>query len=527
MLLCALTAGAAAQPAPEPQPVVSGRTLGEKDQPVRKVSLTLLPLGTNISDEPLAPYGMTSDNAGRFEFYGVPPGQYRLVSERTGYLKTYYGAHNTWAGGVVLTLQAGEPLTNLTVLMVEESAISGTVIADEGAAEVWVRLLQQRYQNGRRQWVQVASVTCDSRGVFRMNKLAPGRYRLAAGALRWETPRAAGQSPARESVTYYPSVADLASAEPLDLRRGQTISDLRLPLLKAPLVTVSGTIPRKSPDADGLQIQLSSVDLGILYGTVVTGDTFRVESVAPGSYYLRAAEMRGAAVRLVAQQPVEVPARDIEGITLDLDPSVGLQGTVRFAGNVPADAKLRVRLALAEAGRVYYKQAEVKVDGTFTIQGHFLGTYSFDVQGLPVGAYIKSAVYGGKDALGELNLARTGGDEKLEIVVGANAARISGVVRDEKGKALDGVVTLIPDPPQPQQTLLYRLAETDEYGRFQFQGLRPGKYRLYAWEEFEAGAQFDPDVTAPFQARSLAVEVAEGERKEVEVARISADENGR
>jgi hypothetical protein len=85
-------------------------------------------------------------------------------------------------------------------------------------------------------------------------------------------------------------------------------------------------------------------------------------------------------------------------------------------------------------------------------------------------------------------------------------------------------VTLIPDPPQPRRTSLYQLAETDENGRFQFQGLRPGKYRLYAWEEFEDGAQFDPDVTGPFEARSVAIEVAEGARKEVAVTRISVDE---
>ena len=68
------------------------------------------------------------------------------------------------------------------------------------------------------------------------------------------------------------------------------------------------------------------------------------------------------------------------------------------------------------------------------------------------------------------------------------------------------------------------MVETDENGRFQLQGIRPGKYRLYAWEEFENGAQFNPDVTGPFEARSVAIEVAEGARKEVTVTRISVEE---
>jgi hypothetical protein len=133
-------------------------------------------------------------------------------------------------------------------------------------------------------------------------------------------------------------------------------------------------------------------------------------------------------------------------------------------------------------------------------------------------------MYGKKDALDTLDLAGTGGDEKLEIVLGAPAARVSGAVRDEKGNAMQGTVTLIPDPPQPLRTSLYQLAATDGNGRFQLEGVRPGKYRLYAWEDFEEGAQFDPDVTAPFQARSVALEVKEGERKDVAVTRISVDE---
>ena len=96
--------------------------------------------------------------------------------------------------------------------------------------------------------------------------------------------------------------------------------------------------------------------------------------------------------------------------------------------------------------------------------------------------------------------------------------------QDHRRRPGPGVATLIPDPPQPQRTSRYQLVETGGNGSFQFQGLRPGKYRLYAWEEFEPGAQFDPDVTGPFEARSVAVEVAEGARKEVTVTRISAEE---
>jgi hypothetical protein len=228
-------------------------------------------------------------------------------------------------------------------------------------------------------------------------------------------------------------------------------------------------------------------------------------------------------MRVLAQRSLQVSTGNIDGITLDLDPSAGPHGAVQFQGGTPAGVKLTVQLKPVD-GSSYFPQADVSPDGTFAISGSVFGQYRLDIQGMPPDTYIKSAVFGEMDALSPMLFAGSSGEEKLAIVAATGAARISGVVRDEKGKALQGTVTLIPDPPQPQRTSLYRLAEAGGDGSFEMQGIRPGKYRLYAWEEFEAGAQFDPDVTAPFQARSVAIEVAEGGRKEVAVPRISVDE---
>jgi protocatechuate 3,4-dioxygenase beta subunit len=96
-------------------------------------------------------------------------------------------------------------------------------------------------------------------------------------------------------------------------------------------------------------------------------------------------------------------------------------------------------------------------------------------------------------------------------------------VRGDDGKPVDGIVTLIPDPPKPEQAALCQVADTTE-GRFQFQGIRPGKYRLYAWEELESGSHLDPQVTAPYLESSVAIEAAENGRQEVTLKRISVDQ---
>jgi hypothetical protein len=521
-LMLALYSGASGQSVAEPQPVLTGRTVGADGQLLRKVDLILLPIANNLSGDP-TPFIVTSDKAGRFEFYGVPPGRYRLRAECAGYLNTYYAARSTSAAGSVLTLSAGEPVTDLRIRMIEQSMISGKITMDEDTVSmVIVYLFQQRYQDGGRQWVRVGSVMANPSGEFSINKLAPGRYRLAAEARGVEAPASPGQRPERYSLTYFPGVADAGAAETIELGPGQTVADLSLPLRKSPLFAVSGIISRKPSDSPRVIAFLAAPGLGTSSNTTVTGDRFRMESIPAGSYTLGVLEQSAGGTRLLAVQPVRVSS-DLDGVSLDLNPD-SLRGTVRFAGEAPAGAKLRVLLSPVDDVTPYSAQADVNADGAFAIPGSFTGRFRLHVQGLPPDAYLKSAVYGEKDALGVLNLAPTLGDEKLAIVIGAAAARISGVARDEKGKALDAVVTLIPDPPQPQRASLYQLAETGENGRFQFQGLPPGKYRLYAWEEFEAGAQFDPEVTAPFAARSVAVEVAEGERKEVAVARIAVDD---
>ena len=522
MLLCVLAACAAAQPQPEPQLALAGRTMDAKGQTLRKVSLSLRPLAANAAGESPAPYGVTSDKEGLFEFYGVRPGRYRLMAERAGYRRTFYGARNPWAPGAILTVRAGAPLTGVTVRLVEQAVLAGKVVTDEPAISWVVQLYRQQYQNGKRSWVCIDARSTGPGGEFSFNRLASGRYRLGATSAFFGVVE---EEDLTYAATYYPGVPDPASAETIELRPGQTLSDIRLPRIKGTKATgsLSGSIVRKSGSSSVRpEVYLAPVGSDWAGSVSVTRDRFQRDSLKPGAYIVGVVFRSVGETRLLAWQTVQVSGT-VEAPAFDLD-SIGLRGTVKLERPAPSGAKLRIKLMPWEDPTPYFAAADVTEDGVFAIPGSFAGPFRIEVEGLPAGAYVKSALYGDKDALGALDLSFRG-DEKLAIVIAAGA-RISGAVRDEKGNPLDGVVTLIPDPPEPRKISLYRLAETDAGGRFQFDGLRPGKYRLYAWEEFEPGAEFDPEVTAPLHARAMAIEVAEGERKEVTVLRIAADEAG-
>jgi hypothetical protein len=60
---------------------------------------------------------------------------------------------------------------------------------------------------------------------------------------------------------------------------------------------------------------------------------------------------------------------------------------------------------------------------------------------------------------------------------------LSGVAQSDKSEPRPGaIVTVVPEPQQPNQTYLYRRITTDRAGQFTAQNLPPGSYRIYAWD---------------------------------------------
>ena len=511
---CALSALASAQPAGEAPPDVAGVTLDSKGDALRKVNLTLYPLAAG---DPLPPYSAISERDGRFGFFGVAPGRYRLEAERAGYLRTRFGAQNTWAPGRALTVRAGQPLTGIEVRMTEQSTIAGAILHDEGTGTVAVALLRQGYQDGRRSLTTFQAAMANESGEFSFNKLAPGRYYLAA-----YSPQSNPGAIERYVYTYYPGTIDLSAAEAIDLKKGAALSGLQFPLRKSPVFRVSGSVDGYTGAPGRVSVSLRPVTQFLnfysAYYPVAENGTFELGSVLPGSYWITAS--LGSTALTIAPQAVEVSASDVAGIVLKAEPPVKLRGSVTVEGG-PAAPGLVMRLEPAN-GIGTSPTTGVNADGSFALSVP-PGRYRVDIQGLPAGAYLKSVALGEKDALGGLDVNQAAGDSKLAVVICRAGGSVAGTVRDAAGKPATGTVTLIPDPPQPGQPALYQVAETGEDGGFQLQGIRPGKYRLYAWEELEPGAHLDAQFTATLQPWSEALEVAEGDRKEATLRRIPVE----
>jgi hypothetical protein len=127
--------------------------------------------------------------------------------------------------------------------------------------------------------------------------------------------------------------------------------------------------------------------------------------------------------------------------------------------------------------------------------------------------YVKSIRLGDRDVLSEgLHLERPS-DVPLEIVIGANPGSLQGqVMDDQRQPSVGAVITVFANNPADRiyRTDMYKITSTDTAGRFQFPSLRPGDYRVFAWENVERGTWIDSTFLRIHEDRGVTVRIEEG-----------------
>ena len=68
------------------------------------------------------------------------------------------------------------------------------------------------------------------------------------------------------------------------------------------------------------------------------------------------------------------------------------------------------------------------------------------------------------------------------------------------------------------------IRRSDQSGRFTLKGIAPGDYKLFAWEQIEAGAYQDPDFLKPFENRGESINIREGSRETRQLKAIPAED---
>lgn len=247
-----------------------------------------------------------SDRDGLFTIRNVPAGTQTVRAQLEGYFGPV--VNGTYPPMVTLpvTVTANQT-SNIKVSMLPGGTISGRVIDPAGKplSDSPIQVLRSGYQNGV-PTLQLSDLKqTDDRGEFRLYRLPPGEYYIAASPRPQGLLGArgnAGPTPQEVQVpTFYPNATDPAVATRIALRAGDDLAGINIQMRTAMGMKVSGRVTSTVPPgpATGAQGQprlggvvlvptdtrgLMSLDFGGAIPLNADGGTFEFQNVAPGTY---------------------------------------------------------------------------------------------------------------------------------------------------------------------------------------------------------------------------------------------------
>jgi Carboxypeptidase regulatory-like domain len=511
---------------PRPVAVVEGSVINKlSGAPVKSAHVIYNRVGPGADGSPIS---VDTDAAGKFSLH-LAPGTYRLWAERNGFARQVYGALSPAGEGTAVTLAAGQQLSQIVFRLVPQGAIAGRIVDEDGdpIQSAGVQVLRFSYAGHHRQLISVAGASSNDRGEYRVFGLPAGRYLLQAtvpnapmsrpfesGALVPEV-----QDP--YAASYYPGVLDVDSASPVVLGEGSELSDVDFQLHKIRALTVRGHLTSPIGKFSSSQIQVvlahneggvaSSIDRASAFIDDATGK-FEIHGVSPGSYLLVGAQLF-AGHPLGGRVPIEVSATSRGDVVLPLTPAFDVIGNLELEGAPRGSLpNLTVRLVASE-GLALGPQpwSKVAADGSIRLSGVTAGHWMLDIDSLPEGLWLKSESFADSDVLaGELNLPENARGQ-LRIVLAGNGAQISGTVAADSQPS-QATVVLVPAAPELLSAhQMYKITNTTERGLFTFKGVRPGTYKLFAFQEIAPFDWFNPDQLKMVEEQGQTITVSEGE----------------
>jgi hypothetical protein len=534
-------------------------------------SISMLPL----ANAPITVTGGTqpidaiTDQSGRFLIPNLSPGAYVVASTVDG----YFGPE------IYTYVYVAESQTSRTTLtMVPAATISGIVVDDSGAPAVrtGVQVVRVMYRNGIPTTESVGTEMSDDNGRYTAVRLRPGEYYVAA------SPKAGGPlirtfSPSAFDLSQATMVRLHAGEEVaginITLRKGD--------LFKVS-GQVSSTIPDFDPRSSAMStVTLLSHASGLQDSSFTSSATismldpgngrFELVNIFPGVYdvYASLSDSRAYGASY-GKTTVTVNGGDAEGVSVMVHRGVDIRGKVTVDGGAsPSFNSVRISLQpednasrLAGYQQLSRFQPTVGPDGSFTIPTVPEGRYRIQVAfappspapsvtrpaanrsidpfapdptppaalvsvplaGAPLGpsAYVADILQGGMTVYNTGISVGTQAFDPLEVRVRTDGGSVEGLVLDGKLIPFSGAtVVLTPLVQNRQNPALYRVAISDESGHFSMTSIRPGEYKLLAWDSITPGAYMNAEILSNYVEKEYPVTVPANIRVQTRLTVIS------
>ncbi len=540
-------------------------------QPVAGVRVQTRPTAGNPNQTyaPIEPIITGVD--GKFVFTSLKGAVYRVLAEGNGYVAQFNGQNSFQGEGTTFALATSQAVKGITVRLTPTGTVTGRIRdaeTQQPAVSVPVQLMRLQYgAEGQRALVsQQGAARTDDRGEYRFYFVTPGHYYITVGGAFPQESGVRGLNNSNEirvdyASEFYPGVVNISDATLVDVKSGAELGGIDVSIGKQVLYQIRGRVLDSKTGRPPISATVSlfrrsdtrweRVQVSNNYRS--TDGSFTIPGLVPGSYrvVVQARTTRGLAqsspplpamarlasfpVQFAASRtedasgyapkvtPVEVVSSDVDGLVVSVLPGVSLAGRLTIEGQgLPSSDLSRIRVVITSPDKLISANALVTQEA-FRLGDLSTGEYRASVGGLPAGYYVKSARFGGADALQNVFQIADGEVNALNVVISSNVATVEGTVKNERQQpVLGSLVVLVPERDR-DRTELFQRATAGADGRFSFPSVPPGNYKVFAWEALEPYAYFDPEVLRVVEQRGRAIQLAESSKQILNLIAIPAN----
>src|SRR5688572_20603508 len=350
---------------------------------------------------------------------------------------------------------------------------------------------------------------------------------------------------------YFPGTPEIARAKAIPLRMGENVQGISFSIasgttagrkVRGLVVNATTGVPAGAALVRLIPREPPGQTLTIPAATAGTEGSFEVAGVLPIAYSVivsvtgATADPRQATAHS-GYAVIDAGRSDVNGLKLVAAPGVDVPWRASFDEGMDDAAISRLRITLVRDPDIIGPRpvggvisagwtgipdgfltppSQPVPSGGFALRGVAFGDYRVSVAGLPPGAYLKSVRLGNRDVLRDGVSILGQIDSPLEIILGKTGGQVEGRVVN-RGKEPERNVPVVLVPVNRTRRDLYQKKSTDLNGRYRFDGVMPGQYKVFAWEDVLSGAWHDMEFLRTYENRGVTVDVAVGSPATAEV----------
>ena len=395
-----------------------------------------------------------SGRQGRYSFSGLTDPRITISASKPGYFVASINGQNLER----LTLDCGEPVAcgHIEIVMAPAGSVSGLVVDafSEPLEGMEVTLTSAAVSASPRR------LRTDDRGAFRFGGLRPGEYRVRAMAVFPMHPHA---------ITYR------GRSRVVEVDEDSDINGVVISMAPVETYSVSGQVTGFEIGEQSAALEAYAIDADELTNRsteIGANGSFELADVPRGAYEI----VLAGGKRRVRLQTLHVEG-NLSGVTLSPMPPTGVTGRVHLPSDAPTSS---VRLEFRPLSETTGREVTVAPPRyEFELTDFFAGEYR--VVAADPNFYVGN-LDGDDETLTESRFELSAGElHELEVVLRSDFGVVSGRLKPPRVSGEAPVMAA-----SHYRVALYgpdriRSTAADQNGRFRFERVTPGEYRVAAW----------------------------------------------